>query len=90
MWRLGIAVDHVLQLFARLEEGDLFGGDFNPIAGFGVAADARLALSYRTLQCGDRDAILTAAQPLRLRYKWFEVWRGDECVGSGINPHLPN
>ncbi len=55
-----------------------------------LTADARLALSFRTQQAGDRDAVLTAARPLPLRYKRFEVWRGDECVGSGINPRLPN
>jgi hypothetical protein len=35
----------VLQLLARLEVGNLFGGDLNARAGFGIAADAGLALA---------------------------------------------
>jgi hypothetical protein len=55
-----------------------------------LTADEKLAVSYRTQQAGDRDAVRMAAQALKLRYKLFEVWRGDECVGRGIHPRLPN
>jgi len=55
-----------------------------------ITSDARLALIYRAQLEDDRNAVLAAAQPNRLRYKLFEVWRGDECVGRGINPRLPN
>jgi len=55
-----------------------------------LTSDDKVAIIYNTLQSGDRDAVLTAAKPVRLRYKLYEVWRGDECVGRGINPRLPN
>ena len=52
--------------------------------------DARLAVLYRTQRNDDREAVRTAMSAGVLRYKLFEVWRGDECVGRGINPSLPN
>ena len=55
-----------------------------------ITSDARLALIYRALLADDRDAVRAAERPVRLRYKLFEVWRGDECIGRGINPRLPN
>ena len=42
--RCDIAVDHVLQLLAGLEERNLLGGNFDAVAGLGVASHARLAL----------------------------------------------
>ena len=55
-----------------------------------ITSDARLALIYKAQLEDDRDAVRAATKPIRLRYKLFEVWRGDECVGRGINPRLPN
>ena len=55
-----------------------------------LTSDDRLALIYNTLQSDDRDAVRVARRPMRLPYKQFEVWRGDECVEKGINPRLPN
>src|ERR1035438_1619834 len=43
VWR-DVTVDHILQLLARLEEGDLLSGDLDTIAGLGIASDAGLAL----------------------------------------------
>jgi len=37
-------VDQVFQLFAGLEERNLLGGNFDPLAGLWVAADSRFAL----------------------------------------------
>jgi hypothetical protein len=55
-----------------------------------LTSDDRLALIYNTLLNGDRDAVRVAMRPMRLRYKQFEIWRGDECVEKGVNPRLPN
>jgi hypothetical protein len=55
-----------------------------------LTSDDRLALIYNTLLSGDRDAVRVAMRPMRLRYKQFEIWRGDECVEKGVNPELPN
>jgi hypothetical protein len=55
-----------------------------------LTSDDRVAIIYKTLLSGDRDAVLAASKPTRLIYKHYEVWRGDECVGRGINPRLPN
>ena len=55
-----------------------------------LTSDDRVAIIYKTLLSDDRNAVLAACKPTRLRYKHFEIWRGDECVGRGINPRLPN
>ena len=55
-----------------------------------LTSDRRVAIIYKTLLSGDRDAVLAASKPTRLNYKHYEVWRGDECVGRGVNPRLPN
>jgi len=55
-----------------------------------LRGDDRVAIIYKTLLSGDRDAVITASKPTRLNYKHYEVWRGDECVGRGVNPRLPN
>ena len=55
-----------------------------------LRGDDRVAIIYKTLLSGDRDAVITASKPTRLNYKHYEVWRGDECVGRGVNPSLPN
>src|SRR5512137_2808582 len=38
-------VYQIFQLFAGLEERNFLGGDFYALAGFGITADARLALT---------------------------------------------
>ncbi|MBV9330622.1 MAG: hypothetical protein JOZ55_03615 [Alphaproteobacteria bacterium] len=55
-----------------------------------LRGDHKVALIYRTQQWDDREAMLAASDAVRIRYKQFEVWRGDDCVGRGINPSLPN
>ena len=42
---LEVSVDHILQLFAGLEERNLFGGNLDAVASFGVAPDAGFALA---------------------------------------------
>src|ERR1700753_3761123 len=42
---LDIVVHHIFEFLAGLEEGDFLGGDFYSVAGFGVAANAGLALA---------------------------------------------
>jgi hypothetical protein len=55
-----------------------------------LTGDDRVALIYMTQRWGDRDAERAAAVPMSRRYKSYEIWRGDEFVGRGINPRLPN
>ena len=55
-----------------------------------LTSDHRVAIIYKALLSDDRDAALAASKPTRLRYKLYEIWRGDECVGRGVNPRLPN
>ena len=40
-----VTVDHVLQLFAGLEERNLLGRNFNPVSGLGIATHARFTLA---------------------------------------------
>src|SRR5664279_2078307 len=42
--RFDVTIHHVLQLLAGLEEGDFLGGNLDPVAGLGIASDARFAL----------------------------------------------
>ena len=44
-----------------------------------ITREAKIALVYRAQMFDDRDAVRAASEPIPLRYKHFEVWRGRVC-----------
>src|SRR5581483_2252000 len=81
---LDIAVDHVLQLFAGLEEGNFFGGNFYPVTGLWIASHARFTLaSAKASEAANLDFIAGAQgahHALKNRFNDnFAVFPGEFC-----------
>jgi len=76
-----IAVNQVFQLLAGLEEGDLFGGNLDPVAGLGIAADAGLTLPSAEAAKAANFNLVTGAQ--RAHHALKDCFNNDFAVLAG-------